>query len=234
MKKVLIVHPSRGRPEQAKKIYDGIIGNKSSDTEITYILAMDDDDITQPVYRELFPPEVTIVSGSNKAAVEATNRAYNRELIAQHDITAIASDDIYFPEQWDKGLFEVFDAVGYDKAVKTTNQFQGNLDLLNFQVAGAQFWLDYGTFYWPEYINMYADDDITRWAIKNGRYVNARHLLFPHMQYSLSMPQEIIDKYGPIHQVDATYERENSGEGTHRGIEVLRRREQEGFPAWQG
>lgn len=193
----------------------------------SYVVSVDLDDPTMPEYNDLFP--LTLVH-ENNGAVQATNRAYDRTLLEQHDICIIAADDIYFPENWDKDLVAVFDQYGYDKIVKTTNQFQGNLDLINLQAAGTQFWLDYGIFYWPEYINMFADDDLTIWAKQNNRYVEARHLFFAHMQYSLQMPPEVVEKFGAIHQFDETYARENSGIGWTVGQEVITRRRQEGFP----
>jgi len=230
MKNILIVHPTRGRPEQAKKIYDNITSLKSPENTITYIMAVDNDDPELAGYRAL-PKEIQIITGDNNGCVAAANSAYDRDLIARHDFVILASDDIYFPANWDIELIKVFDEVGYDKAIKTTNQFQGDLDLLNLQIGGSQFFLDYGTFFWPEYVSVYADQDITYWAKKNGRYIQARHLLFPHMQYSLSMPKEITDVYGAIPHMDETYERENRNSSYELGSQIFARRSAEGFPS---
>jgi len=233
MKKILLVHPSRGRPEQAKKIYDNIVQNMSGENELTYIFTLDNDDPTLEKYKELFP-NLILVTGDNHTSIEATNRVYNKELISQYQLVGISSDDIYFPKNWDKNLFEILDAHGYDKVIKTTNQFQGDPHLLNLQIGGFQFFLDYGTFYWPEYISMHADNDMTQFAMVHGRYVEARHLLFPHMQYSLSMPKDITDQYGPMMTFDDTYARENEGKAFEHGGATLNKRAREGFPPWLG
>jgi len=231
MKKILIIHPSRGRPKQARKILETINTNASGENPITYIFCLDSDDATVLEYQDIEKASVNV--GPSTSNIEAANRVYSKELLAAHDICAIASDDIYFPENWDTAIIAVLDQVGYDKIIKTTNQFQGDHNLLNLQIGGAQFFINYGTFYWPEYITMYADTDMTMFAQQHGYYVEARHLLFPHMQYSLSMPPEITNKYGPIPGIDATYERENRAEAYIVGQRIIDRRRGEGFPPWQ-
>lgn len=234
MKNILIVHPSRGRPQQAKKIYDNITGNASKDNKITYIMALDLDDPKLKEYVDIFTMIATMSIGPSHTSAEATNRVYDKNLLALHDLVGIAADDIYFPENWDTELFKILDQYGYDKIIKTMNQFQGNPMLLNLQIGGTQFFIDYGTFYWPEYKTMMADDDVTEWAIRNKRYIDARHLLFPHMQYSLSMPKAITDKYGPVMSSDETYERENAGDAYEQGSRIFAKRIKEGFPPWRG
>jgi hypothetical protein len=232
MRKILLVHPSRGRPAQARRIFDNITKNLSGENSLDYIFALDSDDPTLEDYKKMDDPRISFVIGDNATSVVATNRAYSKELLAKYDMVGISSDDIFFPENWDKSLIEILDRVGYDKVIKTTNQYQGDPNLLNLQIGGFQFFLDYGTFYWPEYISMFADNDFTQFAIKNGRYVEARHLIFPHMQYSLSMPPDIIAKYGPMMPFDDTYNKENQGNAFAQGGALFSRRASEGFPAW--
>lgn len=227
--KILIVHASRGRPLQAKKIYDLVYSTSSKKNIILYTLCLDMDDPELAKYKDLFEGFAELIVDNNNGCVQATNRAYNEELIRKHAFVIIASDDIYFPENWDTELIKIFDKCGYDKVIKTTNQYQGDLDLLNLPIGGAQFFIDYKTFFWPEYISMYADSDMTSWAKINNRYIKASHLLFPHMQYQLSMPKEITEKYGDIPPIDATYEKENSRNAWNVGTAVFNKRRKEKF-----
>lgn len=229
MKKILLVHPSRGRPEQAKKIYEQILNTKAvNDNTLSYILSLDTDDPTLKTYKELFP-NITILIHDNSCLVQAVNRAYDRDMLVTFDLVGIATDDTYFAQNWDEELFKILDKHGYDKAIKVTSQFQGNTNLLTFPVGGNQFFLDYGTFHYHEYLSVYADDDMTEWAIKNNRYVEARHLVFPHMQYSLGPPQNIIDQYGQILPHDETYAKQNSAAAYEIGGKVLEKRRRNNF-----
>lgn len=223
MKRILIVHPSRGRPELALATLENHIGNSSGQHPITYIYSCDVDDPSMERYRDWLGPAIggflarngfrhvtgQTVFAQNHGIVQAVNRVYSRELLGRHDFVVLTSDDMRMPAGWDASLVEVFDKVGYDKAVKTC-QPEGNPDLITLQIAGASFFLDYGTFFWPEYVSVYADNDFTEWAKMYHRYVRADHIVCPHLHPIIKLPENVRSQYGDSLAWDETYGRENS------------------------
>lgn len=212
--KILIVHPSRGRPIQALEAYNNYFSLCSDSSKITYILSIDVDDKNVEEYKRNFSCEILI--NENRGCVEAVNRAYSIDILGKHDFVILTSDDIHFCKDWDLLLQKEFDEYGYDKVVKT-KQPGCDEKVLMLQIGGSQFFKDYGTFFWPEYISLCADNDMSEWAKKNNRWIQADHIVCPHFHHSLPGGWKF----------DETYARENSA--FQQGLSILRKRRQQEF-----
>ena len=212
--KILIVHPSRGRAKQAREHYLNIIGMASRENPMKYVLSLDDDEPQSTEYIERFEGSgVKIVFNKNNGCVQAANRAYDKENIKDYDFIILTSDDMEYCENWDVKMYEIFNRVGYDKCIKT-NQKDGKDDLLTLQVGGYQFWLDYGTFFWPEYVSVYADNDLSEWARINNRMIQALDIVIPHNH----------PDYNKTMVYDETYKKENVPENYKIGESVFKKR----------
>jgi len=224
MNKILIVHPSRERAELAYKVYNDTIFKSKERDNIIYCLSLDIDDPQLTDYS--FGLDLQFLSVENNTCiVDAVNRAYPYFLKNKDEISfvIILSDDMVLCDNWDIKLTEEFEKCGYDKAIQTT-QPGGNPNLLTLPIAGYKFFFDYGTFYYPEYKSMFADNDMTQWAIKNKRYIRAPYIICPHLHPSINIPGRI--------EPDTTYHRENSHEFAEIGRAIFKRRQKEGFPAY--
>lgn len=237
MKTIMIGHCSRGRPQQSLKIYNQILASSSGKNRINYFLSLDSDDPKLSGYKDIYSvleeerglDAPTILVNSNRHVVDATNRFFVPEVLKLHDILIIPMDDIYFPDNWDEDIIKIFDEVGYNKILKTKNQWQGDMEMIQIAIGGIQFFLDQGYIFHPAYYSMYADNDLTEWAKRNDRYVIATHLVFPHIHYIVSTPQEYIQKYGAPLPPDDTYARENSSTAWDVGKAVWEKRKENGF-----
>lgn len=256
MKTVAVVHPSRQRPEMARKTLNNLFSEMELDTRVRYVLSLDMDDIRLDDYLEMFMLEredydfgecpygegvmesyrdktsgldlVALISANNNI-VEATNRAYCPQFVDNVDYTMIHSDDMRLSRGWNLEIEKVFDEHGYDKLVKTLQPGQEQPDLVSFQIAGRDFWKAYGHFFYPGYLSLYGDNDVTEYAKLNGKWVDARHLVFPHLHFSIDLPQEIKEKFGESLRLDQTYEREAQQDNIRVGIETFKRRMANGF-----
>lgn len=234
-KKFLIVHPSRQRPEQAERVVRHYYDKSSGKNQLIYHMSVDSSDPTLEVYQNSLQPLVDkFVVNDNNNLVQATNRLYDQDLLMQVDIVLIVSDDTFSPMLWDEKLVSIFEEHGYDKCVKTFNQFINDFGLLVLPIAGSKFFIDYGCFYYPEYPNLFCDNDLTEWAKLTNRYVKV-DLLFPHMHYYTggACPAFVTKEYGEPLVFDSTYERHNSNQSFDDGNNIFKRRKKEGFPVWQ-
>jgi len=226
LNRVLIVHPSRGRPAEALKCFRQTIGRSTGETEITYIFSLDSDDPRLGEYQTDFQIDgVTVLFYvyKNSGCCGAVNRAYSIELLSRHDFVILHSDDMELCDRWDLRLKEVFNLVGYDKVIKTKQGF--NDSVLTLQIAGAQAFIEYGTFFWPEYKSLFGDNDLTEWARATGRWVEEMEIYCPHLH-----PWNKIDG---AFAWDETYRRENEQKNTIEGRRLFENRKNVGFPAYR-
>ena len=79
--KFTLLHPSRGRPQQAYDTLVNWLEASSSMYKIEHILSLDSDDLQLEKYRELFSPKHGLLErgmitvNGNTCVVEATNKA---------------------------------------------------------------------------------------------------------------------------------------------------------------
>lgn len=230
-KKIVLMYPSRGRAEQAKKVVTWYIEHSSGYHDLYVHMSLDEDDKELPKYHELLMPMVDkIYVNANKGIVQAVNRLYDKDMLSRQDIILIISDDMLCPTDWDLKLVDLFDRHGYDKLLKTVNQFNGDLGLVVLPIAGAKFFIDYGSFYYPWYYSLFCDNDLTEWAIANNRLVRT-NLLFPHMHPHVagSVPDFVKEKYGETLPLDETYIQENSSYAWDIGQKLFLKRKESNF-----
>jgi len=228
-KSIFAGHISRGRPEQAFKIYNQVMNSSSKNNPITYMLSLDADDPTLATYIELFKFKTAFIVQDNKCYVDAANRLYDQAIL--HDIVVLPADDLYFPDNWDEEIIKVYNEVGYDKVLKVKYSWGCDDNLLGLITAGSEFFKEFGYLVWPEYTAMFSDNDLTEWSKVHGKYVKAEHLVFPHIHPITfgAVPEELRQKYGGPLEFDETYRKENCKESWDIGKEVFERRKLNNF-----
>lgn len=174
---ISIIHPTRGRSDQAIATMKKWIDNSDSRESIEYIFSVDRDD-PDPLLLGSSLWNRKIITNPNKSAIEAINRGAE---ISSGDILVVCSDDFDCPEHWDTLLLE---AIGgkQDFCAKTND---GHQDwLITLPIMDRIYYERFGYVYNPDYSHMFADLEMSCVAWMLGRYIELP-LTFKHNHYSL-------------------------------------------------
>lgn len=179
--KISVIHPSRGRPEQADKTYRKWY--YSSDYRyhnIEYILSVDISDKSKYYeYKNIW----NVLVSDNKSAIEAINIAAKQ---AKGDIIIVISDDTDCPEHWDTLLLQALEGKS-DFCVKTDDGLQPTL--ITMPIMDRVYYERYGYVYHNDYLHLHADEELTCVALMTGKYIKIP-LLFPHNHYTTGRTQK--------------------------------------------
>jgi len=88
------------------------------------------------------------------------------------------SDDNSPCPYWDRELLSVIPDLKADAAVWIATG--GDDQIMTFSILTRSYYLKYGRMFYPEYWGMYADNDFTDVARRDGVIIQARHIMFPH------------------------------------------------------
>lgn len=223
--KISLIHPSRGRPEQAYQTFLKWMNASSIDHEIEHILALDNDDHTALVYRDyahfgtqhLRLCNSKIISGNNDCVVRATNHACQ---FATGDILIYLSDDFDCPERWDALIVDEVNKFGgaTQWLLKVDDCLQKfHADVLTIPIMSMALYKRLGYFWHEEYKSMWVDVDLYHTTLNIGALRFAQHLKFPHNHYSNGKAKK-----------DATYIRSDGW--WHQGKAIHDRRKLAGWP----
>lgn len=220
--KISLLHPSRGRAEKAHHTFCNWLYKTSWDgffpqEYFEHILSIDSDDPELPGYAKwaLDGSSGKIIS-PNKSVVEATNIAAER---SDGDVLVYLSDDFECPKSWDKLIEKEFDGVTGPMLLKVDDCLQNfHVGVCTIPIMNRALYDRLGYFWYPEYKSMHVDVDLYETCKRLGVIKYAPHLKFPHNHYSNGKAAH-----------DETYRR---SEGNwNQGLEVIKRRRAQGFPA---
>lgn len=207
---ISLIHPSRGRPEQARKAYDEWLQNSAGDFE--YFISIDTLDPKHAQYYQLFDEECILLN-NNRSIVDAVNVAAKQ---STGDIIVVMSDDFGCPRNWDEWIELEFKGVETPQLLHVHDTIQ--FEICTLPILNRQFYDRVGYVYYGQYFSMFADNDLTDVAKKLGAYVPAKHLTFEHRHYVNGKAK-----------LDATYQRENSKEAWKIGEKVYKQRKLRNF-----
>lgn len=216
--KISLVHPSRDRVARAEEAAQEWWSNRSGDHTIEHIVSIDADDPARAAYATMTSRLGLILAvHPNRTMIEAANRGAAR---ASGDLLVVVSDDFGCPPQWDRALASLVD--GRPRAAVLVGDAAG-ARIMTLPILTRAYYRELGYVYYPGYRSMFADDDLTATARRDGVLVDARHLVFPHRHYSLQRSAE-----------DATYLRQNSHHAWWSGWALFEQRRMSGFGANTG
>jgi hypothetical protein len=206
-----LLHPTIRLPEGWQAASDEWYAACDNPDEVEYVLCTE-----WPV-----PPAITswkhfvqIDNGDRRCSTMGWNKA-GAASTGQFLITI--ADDFAPCLHWDTELLKVIpDLKG--QYVIAVNMGGFRPDLLMFTLMTRPYYERYGYVWYPEYKGMYADDDFTAVAKRDGVIINARHLFFEHRHPS----------YGTAPD-DAAYRWENRPEAYKHGEQVFARRKRDDF-----
>ena len=212
--KFSLVHPSRGRPEQAVKAASEWRSRSSGEHDIEHLLSVDGNDPSLAQYRQIVPMGTRLIVEPNRSLVEAANRA---AAVSVGDVLIVVSDDFGCPENWDQSLARVF-GERRDIAVLVNDGLGARI--LTLPILGRELYRRLGYVYCPAYHGMFVDDDLTETARAMNVLVDARSLLFPHRHFTIGEST-----------IDATYLRHNQPLSWWNGWRTFQKRRLDGFGA---
>jgi len=212
---ISIIHPSLGRPVQARKCYDHWMQTCSGEHEIEWIVSLNRSDTELENYEQCFiGAKVVLLKTNSSNMVQATNQAAK---VCAGELLILVSDDMWSPEMWDSRIlhkYEMIDGAGILQV------FDGiTAQKLTIPIMNRLAYLKLGYMYHPEYISMYADDDLRKTALKHGLLYNATDIVIEHKHYSVGK-----SKY------DKTYATENSRLAWKKGEQLYFERAKLQFP----
>ncbi len=211
--KISLVHPSRARLARAEEAIAEWRSHASGTHELEHILSVDADDPDVDGYRDLAARWGSrLLVHPNRRMVEAMNRGADA---ADGDVIVAMSDDFGCPDGWDAALLDAI--AGRELAAVLVNDGI-NARVLTIPILTRAWYRRLGYVYHPDYISMFADDDLTDVARRDGVLVDARHLLFPHRHCFVALSER-----------DSTYERQNDRRSWWHGWRVYKKRKLEDF-----
>jgi len=218
----MVIHASRGRPVRGPDKACCMIEAMTTKTPFTYYFSLDTDDPTLDSYRKQIASidfvTDTIVA-DNRGCVQATNRAAER--LQDENLMFVNTDDILFPDGWDKLLFDFIETIPTDVfLVHVTEGIPNSGNCAIIQCLSAGLYRKMGTLFHPGYISMFADNDILGVARALGAvysYVGPTiHFIHEHPSFG----------YG---QMDDTYRRTSSPAFFSYGERLFCARQAENF-----
>ena len=212
---ISIIHPSLGRPVQARKCYDHWMDTCSGEHEIEWIVSLSNTDESIEEYHQTFTEsDAVIITAKTKNMVQASNEGAK---VCAGDIIILVSDDMFAPKMWDMrvlhkyemiegpGILQVYDGITAQK--------------LTIPIMNRLAYIKLGYLYHPEYISMYADDDLRKTALQHEMLYNATDIVMEHRHYS--------NGKAPY---DKTYALENSNAAIKHGERLFFERAKLKFP----
>jgi hypothetical protein len=156
MRDLLIITPTRGRPDSARRLIDAVAATRTADTCLA--LAMDDDDRSyDDPYWESLPDWVDVIRGPRQGCPAWTNQVAD---MYQGGFRALASlGDDHVPETlgWDTILLGTIDAMGGTGLAFGDDCLQHEL-LATAPVISADIVQALGWFMLPGIKHVYADN----------------------------------------------------------------------------
>jgi hypothetical protein len=164
---------------------------------------------------DLWPTFKHVINHGRKCAVDGWNAAAK----ASTGKFLITVADDWFPiPHWDTELLKVIPDL--DKEYVVWLATGGNPNLMTFSCLTRKYYERYGYIFYPEYIGMYADNDFTDCALKDGVVIDCRETLpvFEHLHPA----------YGTA-QWDKVYRWQHRSEAFDVGEQVFKRRIESNF-----
>lgn len=180
--KFSIIHPSRHRPAFCFDTMEKWFA-MAENNDIEYIISLDYDDETLPYYKNEFldhNKDIKMVYMKNKSAVDAINYAAS---LTTGDIIIVLSDDFNEPlPNWDRQVLDFIDG-RTDWILKTQDGAQPWI--ITLPIMDREFYNRFGYIYYPEYLHMFSDTDLTSVADYLGKKLTC-DLFFKHNHYTVT------------------------------------------------
>ena len=212
---ISLIHPSLGRAVQARKCYDHWMNTASGDHEYEWIVSLSKKDATLEQYYQTFADaDAVLITTRSKNMVEATNEIAK---LCAGQIIILVSDDMWSCELWDSKILHKFEMINGPGILQVSDGI--TVTKLTIPIMNREAYKKLGYIYHPDYISMYADDDLRKTALQHGMYYNGTDIMIEHRHYSVNKAK-----------MDKTYASENSRTAWKIGEQVFYERAKNKFP----
>ena len=178
---ISIIHPSLGRPVQARRCLDHWMQTASGDHEIEWIVSLSSADKMLGDYNQTFIASGAIlVELSTKNMVEATNEAAK---LCAGELIILVSDDMFSPEMWDTRMLHKLEMIDGPAILQVYDGITSKK--LTIPIMNREAYAKLGYIYHPDYKSMFADDDLRGTAMKHKMYYNATDIFIEHRHFSI-------------------------------------------------
>jgi len=172
--------------------------------DIEHVLVTDESISAAPIFADT----KFGVNRGRKCAVDGWNKS--AELSTGKFLITLADD--WFPcPHWDTEFLKMIPDLDGEHVLEVDTG--GNHGLLTFSLLTRAYYKKFGYLFWPEYLGMYADNEFTIVARRDGVVIDARHLFCEHRH----------PLYGHG-EMDATHKHQHRREAFEIGEEIYRRR----------
>lgn len=212
---ISLIHPSLGRAVQARKCYDHWMNTASGDHEYEWIVSLSKKDATLEQYYQTFTDaDAVLITTRSKNMVEATNEIAK---LCAGQLIILVSDDMWSCELWDTKILHKFEMINGPGILQVSDGI--TVTKLTIPIMNREAYKKLGYIYHPDYISMYADDDLRKTALQHGMYYNGTDIMIEHRHYSVNKAK-----------MDKTYASENSRTAWKIGEQVFFERAKNKFP----
>lgn len=174
---ISIIHPTRGRKQQAIKTANTWLSKAVRKHNIEYILSVDVDDPDFVELQNMGRDRLIVIGSDNKGAVDAINAG---AAISTGGLLIAVSDDFDCPQDWDALLLHALQGRS-DYVVKTQDGCQPWI--LTLPIMDRNYYNRFGYIYYPGYKHMFCDCEAAHVGDLLGRTITLP-LPFPHHHYT--------------------------------------------------
>jgi glycosyltransferase involved in cell wall biosynthesis len=179
---ISILHPSRQRPGKSRATILKWIDRAVHKDQLEINVSLDSDDPLLSAYLIQGPTGAKTKThvNENRSAIDAINHAAK---LATGDIFIVVSDDTDCPDGWDEKLLASV-AGKTDWILKCSDGGTQNW-IITMPVMDRTYYNRFGYVYFPDYMHMFCDTDLTAVADLMGRLIYS-DICFNHDHYSKS------------------------------------------------
>ena len=194
--KILVKFPSRERPKKFFDVLDRYIMMSKDKDNIHYLISLDNDDPTLPLYQNKITQyqNITFVTGFSKGKIDACNRDVDR-LELKWDILVLASDDMICQRiGWDETLREEMTMYypELDGVLWHSDGFT-HKRLNTMCILGYKRYKKFNYIYHPDYTSLWCDNEFMDVANRDGKQTYFDKVLFRHEHFSNGQQYNIQD-----------------------------------------
>jgi hypothetical protein len=211
-----LCHATARLPDGSAAVHRAWIEAAKHPECVEYILAIDAADAHKDLHAFHVPVKV-VVNIHHRTAVDAWNAA---GAVASGLFLITVADDFFPIPEWDEAILRRMPDLS-QPAVLHVGELEGDDALLYHSFLTQTYYKRLGCLFWPEYDGMYADNEFTDKAYRDGVVIDARDLKFNHRHPAYGTRAQ--DALGERHQAKWAYD---------LGREVYERRKAQGFPGY--
>jgi hypothetical protein len=184
MRKITIIHPSRGRPELCYRTASLFLEN-SSKQEIEYFIGIDESDLKKEEYVKNKPNHIKLLIGNTNSCVESLN--FVAKEINFQDILVVVSDDFSCQKDWD---CKIRDSISDKKDFVLKTNDGREPWIVTFPIMDRVYYNRFGYVYNPEYVHLFCDTEMTHVSEITGRLIVDQNIYFEHLATSVTHNDE--------------------------------------------